>query len=126
TERGRADEAYAFSVGFELRCEQGLVPRPDLAGASARDWDDMVAALQYRHHREYAVGHGVSVEVVDKTSPPTRVRTTWLPCASVPRVKPNEVSGVESGMKELSVLDGPEAVKGALGALVEAYDDWID
>jgi len=159
TTRGRCDEAFAFGVELEVSCPDGMVPRPDLAGGQAAgdqatDWDDRVAALQYRDHREYAVGHGVSVEVLadlangatgQPTDPrdasptahpsttgapraaaaPTRARTTWLPRASVLRVEPFRHPDIEVRMDELAALDGAAAVNRALGHLPQAYGAWL-
>ena len=39
------DLAYAFQAGMEVEGEHAFVPRPDLRGAQANDWDDQVADL---------------------------------------------------------------------------------
>ena len=36
-----------------------FVPRPDLRGAGADEWDEQVADLHYADTPEYATGHGV-------------------------------------------------------------------
>ena len=55
----REEEAYAFQVAVELRCEEGFVPRPDLRSAEARDWDQQVNDLHFAQIGELAVGHNV-------------------------------------------------------------------
>ena len=45
-----------------MRTDEGFVPRPDLRGAHAGEWDDRVADLHYADTPEYATGHGVSAE----------------------------------------------------------------
>ena len=39
-----------------------FVPRPDLRGARAADWDEQVADLHYADTPEYATGYGVSAD----------------------------------------------------------------
>jgi hypothetical protein len=58
----KPDAAYAFQAKIEVHSEVPFVPRPDMRGAQADDWDDQVADLHYADAPEYATGHGVSVE----------------------------------------------------------------
>ena len=129
-ERGRKDTQYLFQVSLEVRCATGFLARPALR--RGRHIDDKISSLQYRGVCEYAVGHNVSVEV-PVGEPPTSVRTTWMPRSEVRRVvTSNELDPddptlrVERGMKALTELTTPEAVRAALGALPEAYGRWID
>jgi hypothetical protein len=46
-EQGKADLAYAFQPGIEVVCRPAFVPRPDLRGAHAAEWDEQVADLHY-------------------------------------------------------------------------------
>ena len=79
--------------------------------------------LQFRDHYEFAVGHGVSVEV----PPPEaqfEVRTTWLPCCEVRRVVTREAEASSPRWKLSPVED-----RGAAGRSVtsyEAYGAWIN
>jgi hypothetical protein len=51
------------------------------------DWDQLVNALQYRDAPEYGVGHNVGVEVdLDANGGCSRLRTTWIPQATVEKV----------------------------------------
>ena len=61
-DEAQPDRAYAFQAEIEVRTDEGFVPRPDLRGAHAGDWDDRVADLHYADTPEYAAGHGVSAE----------------------------------------------------------------
>ena len=56
------DLAYVFQPEIEVRSDQPFVPRPDLRGAQAEEWDEQVADLHYADTPEYATGHGVSAE----------------------------------------------------------------
>ena len=58
----KPDATYAFQANIEVHSEVPFVPRPDMRGAQADDWDDQVADLHYADAPEYATGHGVSVE----------------------------------------------------------------
>ena len=125
-EKGRVDEQFAFQVQLELRCEEDLVPRPNLRDGDSDDWDDCVADLQFRNHVEYAVGHGVSIENIVDGTRVVGARTAWLPRATVRRVVTNdEVKGVVTGMEELAALADGKGAVAALGALPEAYGAWI-
>ena len=70
------DLAYAFQAEIEVQGEQTFVPRPDLRGAQALDWDAQVADLHYAETPEFATGHGVSADwdIVDGAC--RRLRTT--------------------------------------------------
>jgi hypothetical protein len=126
----RADESFIFQVSLELEAAEGFVPRPNRTGeAERRDFDERVADLQYRDHHEHVVGHNVSGEV-DETAPriehrPTRVRSRWLPCCEVRRVKPQDDPRIETRMDLLAALDGPESVQACLGLLTAAYGTWL-
>ena len=56
---GERDATFAFQTHLRLRCAEGFVPRPDPRSVSTDDWDEAVAALQYRNDYEFAVGHNV-------------------------------------------------------------------
>ena len=77
--QGRRDEQMIFQVELEIECAEGIVRRPDFSSEESDQWDQKVSDLQFREHVEYAVGHGVAVEVPPGQEPVTRVKTTWLP-----------------------------------------------
>ncbi|MFM7634884.1 MAG: hypothetical protein ACKO7Z_04735, partial [Cyanobacteriota bacterium] len=57
------------------------------AHRASGDWDEAVNALQFRDAREFGVGHNVGVEVDQGADGGcTRLRTTWIPQASVEKV----------------------------------------
>ena len=120
------DQAYAFQAELEVRSARPFVPRPDLRGAHARDWDEQMADLHYADTPEYATGHGVSADW-DLVDGACRVlRTTWIPKATVERTETVPVPGATTAMEELGELDDGEAVAVALNPLVEQYRSWID
>lgn len=120
------DEQYVFQVAMEVEYVRGFVARPNRQGEHARDWDDKVTDLQFRDRSEYAVGHGVSVDVPEGQDPVTHVRTTWIPCHEVRRVVTWSEEGVETGMEKLSTLEDGEAARQALTPLVKAYGQWLE
>jgi hypothetical protein len=79
------DRAYAFQPEIEVESGLAFVPRPDLRGAWAAEWDEQVADLHYANTPEYATGHGTSAEwdVVDGAC--HGVRSAWIPSAEVER-----------------------------------------
>lgn len=124
---GDRDATFAFQTHLRLRCPEGFVPRPDPRGVSTTDWDDAVAAVQYRHDYEYAVGHNVSALVAMPKAGErcTEVETTWIPVAEVPRVAPTSPQGVQLGMEALAQATDAATVRGMVGAIVTEYRAWI-
>ncbi|MFO0590340.1 MAG: DISARM system helicase DrmA [Polyangiaceae bacterium] len=124
-QKGRRDEQIFFQVEMVVEHAGGIVPRPNVADEDSDQWDQKVADLQFRDRVEYAVGHGVAVEVPPGQSPVTRVKTTWLPEYEVRRVVPHEEKGVTVAMEKLANLAGPEEVRAHLSRLPAAYAAWI-
>ena len=125
-DEGNPDLAYAFQAEIEVQGEQTFVPRPDLRGAQALDWDEQVADLHYADTPEFATGHGVSADwdIVDGAC--QRLRTTWIPNASVEKTETVDVPGVELSMEALGALADGAAAATALQPLVDEYRRWID
>jgi hypothetical protein len=87
-EKGRQDEQFIFQVEMEVLFEAGFVPRPSRQGEGCGEPDDETADLQFRDHHEWAVGHGVAVQIPQSTQGVTRIRTTWIPHARSIRSTP--------------------------------------
>jgi hypothetical protein len=121
------DEAFAFQARLTLGLEASFVPRPNLRGLLADDWDEQVADLQYRDAYEYAVGHGVAAEAhLSDTGSCREVATTWLPTAEVEKVEPSGIPDVELGMEALAELGSAAAFRDKVGRLVALYREWIE
>ena len=120
------DLAYAFQAEIEVQGEHAFVPRPDLRGAQAEDWDEQVADLHYADTPEFATGHGVSADwdIVDGAC--RRLRTAWIPSASVEKTETRDVPAVELSMETLGALDDGAAAGVALRPLVDEYRAWIE
>jgi Helicase conserved C-terminal domain len=129
-EKGPIDEACIFQVSFDVCPEAGLLPRSDPRGqdASERHEDDRIADLQFRDRKEWAVGHGVSVEPITGNDGVTAVgaRTAWVPRATVHGVEHVDIEGVTVSMDALSRLDEPAQIRAALEPLVNAYGRWLE
>ena len=150
----RADLQFIFQVKLQVACPAGFVPRPNLTGLRADDWDARIADLQFRNVFEYAVGHGISVRVPESGAAEgagvTTVETTWLPRHEVPRVTTRECDEVETRMATLGTLSqvdasnagasnadasnadasnadasNADAIEAALGGLPTRYARWI-
>jgi len=119
------DAAYIFQAGLEVHGEFSFVPRPDLRGAVAVEWDELVADLHYADTPEYATGHGVSAdwEVVEGAC--RHVCTAWIPRAEVEVTKTVDVPQVELTMDTLGALADGAAAEAALRPLVAEYRGWI-
>ena len=125
-DEGNPDLAYAFQAEIEVQGERAFVPRPDLRGERALDPDEQVADLHYADTPAFATGHGVSADwdLVDGAC--RRLRTTWIPSATVEKTETVEVPGVELSMEALGALDDGTAAETALSPLVDQYRAWIE
>ena len=123
-DRDDPDLACAFQAEIEVRGERAFVPRPNLRGARAEDWDEQVADLHYADTPEYATGHGVSAdwEVVDGAC--RKLCTAWIPSADVEKTETAEMPGVELSMDALGALPNGRAAEAALRPLVDQYRAW--
>jgi len=125
-EKGRENELYLFQVRLEVEYGPGFQRRPNLRDEDATDWDDRVSDLQFRERCEWAVGHGVAIEVPGgQSGPVTRVRTTWIPRSEVRGVVGRKEPGIETSMEALATLANGAAARAALKHLPEAYAEWI-
>jgi hypothetical protein len=120
------DLAYAFQSEITVHSDSPFVPRPDLRGARAAEWDEQLADLHYADAPEYATGHGVSTEweVVDGAC--HLLRTAWVPSAEVDKTVTVDVPGVELSMETLGVLTDGAAAESSLQPLVSQYRAWIE
>lgn len=118
------DKAFAFQVRLELECTAGFVGRSNATDETSDDTDERILDLQYRRHREYAVGHGISVDW-DERAPVTKVASTWFPKTTSPRVEPTPLDGVTVEMEKLAELTDGAALKAALSPMVAQYRTWI-
>src|SRR4051794_23638644 len=96
--------------------------------------------MLYRHHVEFAVGHGVSVHAEVAGGSPhsaTRIETVVVPTHEVPRTAPpteadadenpafGKLAGLVLDMKTLAEAT-TRTLPAMLAPLVIAYRDWID
>lgn len=125
-EKGRADEQFLFQVEMEVSYERGFVPRPNRQGEASGDADEETADLQFRHHCEWAVGHGVAVVGAEaRDGHVTRLRTTWIPRCEVRKVVTHEEADVVTAMEDLASAS-PEDLVARLSPLTSAYGAWIE
>lgn len=89
--------------------------------------------MLYRHQREFAVGHGISVHATlpePLAERATQVETEWVPRFEVPQQTPRSVAddenldGVVMDMKELAELPKPGLIA-SLRHIETAYRVWI-
>src|SRR5262249_49477994 len=90
-------------------------------------------AMLYRHHREFAVGHGVSVHPTlpePLAERATMVETEWAPVSAVPQQTPRSeaddknLEGLTLDMKRLAEMPKPELMA-SLRRIETAYGIWI-
>ena len=98
-EEGEPDLAYAFQPEIEVLSDRPFVPRPDLRGAQAAEWDEQIADLHYADTPEYATGHGVSAEWEIANGACHLLCTAWITSAEVEKTVTVDVPGVELSME---------------------------
>jgi hypothetical protein len=121
-----SDRAHAFQPEIEVHSEEPFVPRPDLRGVQAGDWDEQVADLHYADTPAYATGHGVSAEweIVDNVC--RVLHTAWIPSASVEKTETVAIEDVELSMDALGGIADGTAAEEVLRPLVTRYRAWIE
>ncbi len=134
------DVAWLFQAALKVRSVDGaavLLKRmptrvPSSAVDSVTREEREAMSMLYRHHVEFAVGHGVATQV-ELSADPTRataISTCVMPRTTVrQQVAPNAfenaaLSGLETDMKRLAEMPRPELL-GALRVLTSAYAQWI-
>jgi hypothetical protein len=123
-----AYRAAIFQPRVVVECTNGFVPRPDPRGDLTNidiDNDERIADLQFREVCEFAAGHGVATRAMTTAGVCSTVVTDWLPRATVERVEPTSLAGIEFGMEQLGALTDRAAVQAALGSLPAQYTAWI-
>lgn len=119
------DRAFTFQAALELECNDGFVARRDPRRGDEKEWDDIVADVQYADVFEYATGHGVAADWAAGANGCTRVWTTWMPCANVPFVKPADIDAALLGMEAIASAS-PDELRMGLAPLAALYGEWID
>ena len=112
----RPDRGYVFQPELEVGCDVPFVPRPDLRGAHADDWDDRVSDLHYADTPEYATGHGIAADWELHEGGCLVLRTRWIPTAEVERTVAPGIDDVVLAMDALGDLDDGDAAAAALAA----------
>ncbi|MGO9489318.1 MAG: DISARM system helicase DrmA, partial [Solirubrobacteraceae bacterium] len=121
----RPDRGYVFQPELEVACDVPFVPRPDLRGAYADDWDDRVSDLHYADNPEYATGHGIAADWELHEGRCLTLRTRWIPIAQVEGTVAPGIDDVVLAMDTLGDLNDGDAAAEALLPLVRQYRDWI-
>ena len=119
------DTTFAFQVEMTVEADQPLIARADVHGLNSEDWDERLADLHFRDVVEYAVGHNVSTTAQIEADECRRVRTNWMPRATVDRTIPAQIDDVEFNMETLGELPDGDTAKQLLDPLVDQYRAWI-
>jgi hypothetical protein len=136
------DEVWVFQPKIRIRGVDNqpiFVQRKDVtADLSKMDpltrEETETLSMLYRHQREFAVGHGISVHATvpePVAERATRVETEWAPISEVPQQTPRTVAddpnlaGLILDMKVLADLPKTELVA-SLRVLEAAYRIWIE
>ena len=135
------DEFHIFQPKLRVTGEDGqaIFCKRSTVG-SKDDLEERLTAMLYRHHVEFAVGHGISVHAevsAESSDRATSIETVVVPTYEVPRTAPpteedagenpafGKLQGIVLDMKVLAESDAKKLTK-QLEPLVVAYKDWID
>lgn len=135
------DEFHIFQPKLKVTGEDGhaIFCKRSTVG-SKDDLEERLTAMLYRHHVEFAVGHGISVHAevsAESSDRATGIETVVVPTYEVPRTAPpteedagenpafGKLQGLVLDMKVLAESDARKLTK-QLEPLVIAYKDWID
>ena len=127
-EREHKDTTYLFQAQLKLHCAQGFLPRIDPRQGENTDPDEQIAALQYRHDYEFAVGHNVAAVATPDPNDNRlcqTISTAWIPTYEVPRVDASTIPDVSLGMEDLAAILDSTTLQTQLRPLVTAYQAWI-
>ncbi|MEB3310046.1 MAG: DISARM system helicase DrmA [Snowella sp.] len=122
---GERDSSFIFQASLTLNCPEGFIPRSDLRGSGSIEEDDAIASLQYRHDYEFVVGHNISAVAESQDTICTKIATTWIPTAEVPRVAAASIPDVQLGMEALANAKDASTIRQMVGPMVTAYESWI-
>jgi len=135
------DEVWVFQPKLRIRgvdnepiFVQRKEAKADLSKMDPVTRDEMeTMAMLYRHHREFAVGHGVSIHATlpePLAERATAVETEWAPISEVAQQTPRSeaddtnLQGLELDMKALAEMPKPDLVA-SLRRIELAYRIWI-
>lgn len=126
------DANWLFQARLEIESPSGdavLMARSVRPDDAHQDPADRHAAeelrMAYRDRREFAVGHGVSVDwsLSDHPARAHRIWTTPFPSCEVPKSPPTAIPGLETRMAALG--DAEADLTAQLSPLPAAYAGWI-
>jgi hypothetical protein len=135
------DEVWLFQPKLRVRgvdhepifCQRKEM-KADLTKMESLTREEMeTMAMLYRHHREFAVGHGISVRATlpePLAERATIVETEWAPVAEVPQQTPrsqaddDNLTGLTLDMKALAEMPKPELIA-SVRRIEIAYGIWI-
>lgn len=79
-------------------------------------------SYRYNQYLNYAaMGHNCGVQLLESDADRVRLKTTWTPRYTQPRIVPTEVPGVNRDVRALSTPEGFEDLK----PLVPEFENWL-
>jgi hypothetical protein len=129
----RKDERWMLQVRLEIvptNQKGAFLARSRDPGLEIEDPEAQSYELLYRDAREFASGHGVSVdwELDDDRSRARRIWSEFIPTSELPGlIAPSDIAGSALlDMKLLSECETAAQVVSGLNPLVESYEKWIE
>ena len=139
--KGRKDEAWVFQPKIRIYAadQQAVFVQRKNAKADLSKMDPLTREesetleMLYRHQREFAVGHGISIHATlpePLAERAIQVETEWVPCFEVPQQTPRSVTddknlaGITMDMQALAELSKADLIA-SLRHIETAYCLWI-
>jgi len=118
-------ELFQFSMSLQLKGSATFASVDSAKLLDRENEEDQEIEFLYRHIGNYAYGHGIAVDWVERDDePPTEITTAVIPSFYQERLE-TSIAGLSIKMDELAKLESTE-VHALLDALVKKYEVWIE
>lgn len=138
--RGSKDESAFFQAGIRVKSENGdcwILPYPEFSDhqQSEASLDTQTIRLNYRHHRSFAIGHGIATDWNEEEE--GKVSSVWtdsFPAYEMPTMTPDlsvldehgNLVSLRISMRKLAAVDGRSAHFDEIDRLLREYDLWFE
>ncbi len=119
------DEDCYFQSEFSIVCNTGFLPLPNNEKL-CKDEEYLSNQLLYRNVKNYAIGHGCSVDWKEKDGKVSEIITSIFPTYEIKPIVPASIDGVSLEMYKMSDRGDFEATINELELLCQKYKEWIE
>lgn len=138
--RGPKDEVAIFQAGIRVSAETDnfwILPYPEYTDHQQAEatLDTKTIRLNYRHHRSFAIGHGIATDWSEDVE--GKVSSVWTdscPVYEMPAMTPDlnvldphgNLVNLRISMRKLSALDNHASQFDEVDRLIKEYDQWLN